>query len=227
MPFFSDVKETGVSDLIEPLRDHFKNSDHVIRSRHYDRDNGFTEILIKNQHTKNSIIILEKKGVVGATVKFFERLPNEARYIGRPYLQLGDGIPVSPNMNKHLLIETMIAHLQNESPFSRVPFRKIKATKKRLEDLNEDEVFGARVVEVRTIPKVDGVYFELSFENESGTYMAKAQDIERFSANLIGKYMAFNKDIQLAFYTSYQFREYFEIIETDSDISRPADLFPN
>lgn len=182
---------------------------------------------IKNKRTRNTTVIKDARNHGGSiSITAYSRLKHVAANIHKDYV-------ISFNVITNDLLDTSVAldickFMTTESEFSQTVFDYVKATKKRIEDLNDDEVFAGRITHVSYLNennKLKEPYMDLRFENNSGTYCAPISEILQLTANPLGSYFVINKQRQIAFYSPAKFKQYFIPQEADNQYSKPADLF--
>lgn len=115
--------------------------------------------------------------------------------------------------------------LCEESEFSSTEFEPVKMTKKQVSELEDDECTGGYIEAIRNLSSNGEIYMELLFENNSGRLIEPVSTIMRYTNNPLGCFVVFNKKYHMAFYTPEKFYRYFYPVESDTQVSKPADLF--
>jgi hypothetical protein len=180
--------------------------------------------VLKNMRTRNTVVIKDRRanqGVVNMVV--YDRLPHTAENIGHNHR-----IAVNENfssMDALTLLDLLKVFLTKESEFSKVPFKKIKATKKKHFDLQSDEVFVARIQSIGNRQFLDIPTVVLYFEQNNGIFMTEPEKIYSITSNPIGSLIVINKQTNFDIYTPDAFQRYFEIVESPLQTSSPMELF--
>lgn len=223
MPLFCNNKVKGDEVVLyDRLASFFRIPSMVIRSKcqryeriviHTFRDKRSGNMVAVKDHRPNG-------GPIEAV--FYHKTENIARNISTPYIEV-QKYQCKDLLDKELY-DRIVAHICSDSAYTTTDFRKIPATKKKVEDLTEDEVTVGRITEVGYLNTRDEPYYDLKFENNTGAYLAPVSEINQLTKYPIGKFVVINKHYNVAIFHPVAFFRYFEIVERDNQISRPAEL---
>lgn len=180
--------------------------------------------VLKNMRTRNTAVIKDRRDSnKGVSLVIYDRLPHTAQNIGHNHRIAVSEAFVS--IDNSTLLELLKVFLTKESEFSKVPFKKVRATKKKHFDLDEDEVFVARIQSIGSRHFLDIPTMVLYFEQNNGIFMTEPDRIYSITSNPIGSFIVINKQTKFDIYTPEAFHRYFEVVESPLQTSSPMDLF--
>lgn len=179
----------------------------------------------RDRRSGNIVSVTDKIGFDNVKLNAYQRVENIAANISNPYNLIAE--ETYGGLTDVELFKSVVEHICKLPPHADRPFTKIPATKKPVEELGPNEVTVGRVTSMETLPTTgdDEPYYDLRFENNSGSYSCTAADIRRWTSNPLGKFVVFNDKRDVAIYHQNAFLRYFDVVESDNQISRPADLF--
>lgn len=226
MAFFKTTAVTAEeTPLYDQLRLLFYTHPDMVRARRQQANDETVIHSIRNQRTKNTAVIKDCRNTGGGVnLRVFERNAHIAENVGNEQTLAVD--TTYNTLDDPELISTIFEYLSKESDFSKTTFSRIKATKKELCDLAQDEVFAGRIVKITTLETKDGPAYDMQFENNSGTLIEMQSVVHKTTNNPMGQYVVINRRRGTNILRPQQFMDGFEITESDKQITRPADLMP-
>lgn len=224
MPLFQNTRLEGdEKELEKRLMRLFSTSKDKIR---WDRNvkNDCTVHSIKNKRTRNTVVIKDYREhgnlinvVIHTRLKHCAaNIENDSAIVVNEMYSTFNDLDMAAKIG---------VYLTEESEFSKTPFRPVKMTKKRVEDLADDEVTGGFIEKVGHLTSLGVPYMELSWENGSGRLLEPADKINKRTSNPVGTFVVVNKHYNIAFFQPERFAVYFRPSESPDQVSQPADLF--
>ena len=210
--------------LYRVLSDYFNNQsvEHITVTRKITPD--CIMHVFKNLRTRNTAVLKDRRDSQrGVSLTIYDRLPHIAQNIGQNHRVAVKETFVT--LDSKTLVGLLEVFLTKESEFSKVPFKKIPATKKKHFDLDDDEVFVARIHSIGSRQFLDIPTMVLYFEQNNGIFMTEPDKIYSITSNPIGSFIVINNATEFDIYTPEAFQRYFKIVESPLQTSSPMDLF--
>lgn len=225
MSFFKaaavDIDEKPLYDRLRQL---FYVHNDVIRARRLPVKDHVIHT-IRNKRTKNVAVVKDFRNLGrGVQLCIYEHRAHNAQNIGKEQDLVID--KMYHDIDDPEMIDHIFTYLSKESDYSRTPFVKIKATKKDIDDLADDEVFAGRIVKITMLNTRDGEAYDMQYENNSGTYIKLVEEVHKTTNNPLGQYVVINNRRKDAIIRPNTFLDGYEIVESELQVSRPADLIP-
>lgn len=221
--FYQESLTISETQMYRHLAKFFRIPSMIVRGKcgRYDDANVHT---FRDRKSGNMVCVNDRLGSNKIILTAYHRAANIAQNISKPYILIAT--EEYDSVLNPLLYESIKKHICSKSDYSEDSFTKIPATKKRIEDLEPNEVTVGRVVSIDTLTTTDGDYYDMRFENNTGAYTCKIDEVMKLTNNPLGKFVVFNNKREVAIYHQNALLRYFDVVEADNQISRPADLFP-